>query len=115
MTHTLIADDYKLVRSGLLENPDWEAVEDAGGASAVVSRQAEMLPDPAAALLPTGAGAPSRSWLQSLCSRLAQWLRDCAERYAAAAAFENLSRLSDTQLKHRGLSRDILARDLSVR
>jgi hypothetical protein len=62
----------------------------------------------------SGAGAPPRpSWLGLLGARLASWVKTCADHYAAAAAYEDLSRLSDTQLKHRGLSRDILARDLS--
>jgi hypothetical protein len=39
-------------------------------------------------------------------------VRDCADHYAAAAAYEHLSRLSDAELKHRGLSRGILVRDL---
>jgi hypothetical protein len=39
-------------------------------------------------------------------------MKNCADNYAAATAYDSLSRLSDTQLKHRGLSRDILARDL---
>ena len=47
-----------------------------------------------------------------LCTRFAAWVRNCADRYAAAAAYDDLSRLSDMELKHRELSRDILARDL---
>jgi hypothetical protein len=45
-------------------------------------------------------------------ARLAAWWRSIADYLAASAAYEDLSRLSDTQLKHRGLSRDILARDV---
>jgi hypothetical protein len=57
-----------------------------------------------------GATAPSRSsLLRTLRNRLRTW----ADHWAAAAAYEDLSRLSDTQLKHRGLSRDVLARDLN--
>ena len=48
-----------------------------------------------------------------LVTRLAAWVRDRADRYAAAAAYEHLSRLSHRELKDRGLSRDILSRDLS--
>jgi hypothetical protein len=47
-------------------------------------------------------------------TRLAAWAKTCANHYAAAAAYDDLSHLSDMQLKHRGLSRDILARDLSA-
>jgi hypothetical protein len=58
--------------------------------------------------------APVRfAWLPSVRTRIATWLRAWADYFAAAAAYEDLSRLSDTQLKHRGLSRDILARDVS--
>jgi hypothetical protein len=61
-----------------------------------------------------GATAPApSSLLRSLCTRLGAWTRKWADRWAAAAAYEDLSRLSDTQLKHRGLSRDVLARDLN--
>lgn len=67
----------------------------------------------AAELMVSGAGAPSRpSWLRLLRVRLASWVSTCADCYAAAAAYDDLSRLSDTQLEHRGLSRDILARDV---
>jgi hypothetical protein len=62
----------------------------------------------------SGAGAPSRPfWFRSFQVRLATWVKTCADRYAAAAAYDDLSRLSDTQLEHRGLSRDVLARDIS--
>ena len=46
-------------------------------------------------------------------SSAAAWARTCVDYWAAAAAYDDLSRLSDTQLKHRGLSRDIIARDLN--
>jgi hypothetical protein len=65
-------------------------------------------------LLLADARAPSRlSWSRVLRVWLASWVRTCADYYAAAAAYDDLSRLSDTQLKHRGLSRDVLARDVS--
>ena len=60
---------------------------------------------------PNGAGPIRLALLRA--TRLAAWLRAWADYLAAAAAYEDLSRLSDTQLKHRGLSRDILARDVS--
>jgi hypothetical protein len=44
---------------------------------------------------------------------LAARIRRLADQYAAAVAYDALSRLSDTELRHRGLGRDILARDLS--
>jgi hypothetical protein len=67
----------------------------------------------AAELMMSGAGTPPRySWLRLLPARLASWMRTCADNYAAAAAYNDLSRLSDTQLGRRGLSRDMLARDV---
>jgi hypothetical protein len=47
-------------------------------------------------------------------SSMARWIADCigvmADHYAAAAKYEQLSRLSDAELKQRGLSREALAR-----
>ncbi len=40
------------------------------------------------------------------------WAEACADSYAASAAYENLSRLSDAELRRRGLSRENLARDV---
>lgn len=61
-------------------------------------------------------GAPSlrSTWLASIWARLVTVLKSWADHYAAAAAYDDLSRLSDAELKHRGLSRDILARDLTA-
>lgn len=56
---------------------------------------------------------PSMARLRLLLAGLLTWVKTCADRYAAAACYEQLSRLSDVELKHRGLSRDVLARDLS--
>jgi uncharacterized protein YjiS (DUF1127 family) len=56
--------------------------------------------------------AARSSWLRLVRARLVAWMKACADHYAAAVAYEELSRLSDAELKHRGLSRDILARDL---
>jgi hypothetical protein len=47
-----------------------------------------------------------------LCQRLAIWVKNRGDSYAASAAYDALSRLSDAELRHRSLSRDILARDL---
>ena len=44
--------------------------------------------------------------------RLVAWLKKCAADYSDVIVYENLSRLSDAELKHRELSRDILARDV---
>jgi len=45
-------------------------------------------------------------------ARLVSWFTSCADKWAAMAAFEELSRLSNAQLEHRGLRSDTLARDL---
>lgn len=50
--------------------------------------------------------------LRSATIRLGQWVRICMDRHAAAASYESLSRLSDAELHHRGLSRASLAHDL---
>jgi hypothetical protein len=55
---------------------------------------------------------PQLSAWRGLYQRLATWVKGCADRYAAAAEYEELSRLSDAELRHRSLTRDILARDL---
>ena len=61
----------------------------------------------------SSARAPARTSALGLALiKLTALLKDCGDHYAAAAAYDELSRLSDTQLRHRGLSRDILARDL---
>jgi hypothetical protein len=39
------------------------------------------------------------------------WADTCADYYTAAAMYEQLSALSDTELARRGLSRATLARD----
>jgi hypothetical protein len=64
------------------------------------------------AVVTFSASASKRPLSPGLLARVTAWVKSCADRYAAAAAYEELSRLSDAQLKHRGLSRDILARDL---
>jgi len=43
---------------------------------------------------------------------LNEWIESCADHYAAAKLYETLSRLSDAELAHRGLSRETLAHDL---
>jgi hypothetical protein len=66
-------------------------------------------------LVMSGAGEPPRlSWLGLVRAGFASWMKTCADHFAAVTAYDDLCRLSDTQLKHRGLSRDILARDVSA-
>jgi hypothetical protein len=50
--------------------------------------------------------------LAALWSRLSAWFGTCADYYEAAAAYEELARLSNAELARRGLSRDTLARDV---
>ena len=57
----------------------------------------------------------SRTFFQSLKAAavwLSEWFDSCANHYAAAGMYERLSRLSDAELGHRGLSRATLAQDL---
>ena len=64
-------------------------------------------------VLPSSRTAPARSSrLKLLRMRLVAWLKKCADDYSDAVVYENLSRLSDAELKHRELSRDMLARDV---
>jgi hypothetical protein len=116
MTHTVMADDYKVVRAELDENPTWEIVADGDDAKEAILIDVKPTPDTGSSLAEaSGATAPARFRLGSLCAAVATWLKDCADKYAAATAYENLSRLSDKELEHRGLSRDVLSRDLSQR
>jgi hypothetical protein len=58
------------------------------------------------------AGKPERSlasWLNSIGGEIAAWAETCADYYAAAAMYEQLSPLSDAELMRRGLSRATLA------
>src|SRR5262245_39945766 len=52
-------------------------------------------------------------WLRLAGAKLWAWVKNWANDWAAAAAYDDLSRLSDTELKHRSLTRDILSRDLN--
>jgi hypothetical protein len=57
------------------------------------------------------AASPSRS-IKSLARFLITWVNACADYYAAASMYEQLSKLSNAELRRRGLSRDTLARDV---
>ena len=52
--------------------------------------------------------ASYRRWTASI----AEWVRTCAEHYAAAGLYERLSRLSDAELHRRGLNRNTLAQTI---
>lgn len=45
-------------------------------------------------------------------SCLIAWVTACGEAYVASAMYEDLSRLSDAELRRRGLSREDLAREV---
>jgi hypothetical protein len=59
----------------------------------------------------SGGNQPAKS-----ASSIGRWIADriklMADYYAAAARYEELSRLSDAELRRRGLSRATLARDV---
>jgi hypothetical protein len=67
---------------------------------------------PAEEMMSPAEGADGPAWSDWRGS-LAAWLNRCADKWAAAVAYDELSRLSDAHLEHRGLRRDSLARDLS--
>ena len=58
------------------------------------------------------AAQSTRGLLRALAAKVATCAKRCADRYAAVCAYEDLSRLSDADLRIRDLNRDILARDL---
>jgi hypothetical protein len=51
--------------------------------------------------------------LDALKKYLIAWVETCADYYAAATLYDELSRLSDAELHRCGLGRDTLARDIS--
>src|SRR5262245_47991056 len=57
---------------------------------------------------------PATAWLKSLGQRVVNWAKTYADYYEAAASYEHLRCLSDTELQRRGLSRETLARDLCL-
>ena len=61
------------------------------------------------AVLPTEKAALLSSSVKSLAQLVAIWANTCADYFAAAAVYEQLSGLSDAELHKRGLSRDTLA------
>ena len=66
-------------------------------------------PDAITAAEPAGAFS---SWVGPIGQRIAAWADTCADYYAAAALYEQLSALSDAELARRGLSRATLAQDV---
>ena len=64
------------------------------------------------AVPPPKAVAPLFDSIKSRARIFIAWLNACADYYAAAAIYEQLGKLSDTELHRRGLSRDTLSRDV---
>ena len=59
----------------------------------------------------TAPDAPLMStWFRSLRASITTWVATCADHYAAAAAYEDMSRLSNAELARRGLHRGDLGR-----
>jgi hypothetical protein len=56
-----------------------------------------------------GTPAPLAARLASIADRIGDYIETMADYYAAAAMYEDLSRLSDAELHRRGLSRESLA------
>jgi len=52
------------------------------------------------------------NWIRLAGLRIVTWATACADYYAAAAMYEQLSRLSNAELERRGLTRATLARDV---
>jgi hypothetical protein len=59
-----------------------------------------------------GSDSSLGQWALSVYQSVSIWVETCIEYYEAAAMYEDLSRLSDAELRRRGLSRDSLARDV---
>ena len=61
---------------------------------------------------PAEPAAQLTGWIKSVGRRIAASVSACADYYAAASLYDELRGLSDAELRHRGLSRDTLARDV---
>jgi hypothetical protein len=59
-----------------------------------------------------GGGSSFAKRLSSMCRWIGDYIDTLADHYAAAAMYEQLSRLSDAELQRRGFSRQDLARDV---
>ena len=53
------------------------------------------------------------SHLGALKAHLSAWIETCADYYQAATLYERLARLSDAELRRRGLSRATLGQDIA--
>ena len=64
------------------------------------------------AVSPSKTAASLSSSIKSLARFVIAWANSCADYYAAAVMYEQLSALSNAELHKRSLSRDTLARDV---
>ena len=64
------------------------------------------------AVSPSETAASLSSSIKSLARFFIAWVNACADYYAAASMYEQLSKLSNAELHRRGLSRDTLAREV---
>src|SRR5262245_5230927 len=69
----------------------------------------QILPTKALAARPT---MTLSDWIRCVGWRIMTWVDTCADHYAAAAMYEQLSALSDAELMRRWLSRATLAHDV---
>ena len=58
----------------------------------------------------SGSAEPITKSVKSLAQKAAIWMKACAAYWEAAALYDELRKLSDAELRRRGLSRDSLAR-----
>src|SRR5262245_27671464 len=62
--------------------------------------------------VPRGRAAPLFNSVKSLTKGIVSWIEATADLWAAAALYNGLRQLSDSELHRRGLSRETLARDV---
>src|SRR5262245_39453699 len=53
------------------------------------------------------------AWLKSTTKVIGAWIDACADAWAAAALYDELRKLSDSELRRRGLSRASFAQDVT--
>jgi hypothetical protein len=67
---------------------------------------------PTDTIFPSSTAVSPSNWIKLAGLRIVTWATTCADYYAAAAMYEQLSRLSNAELERRGLNRSTLARDV---
>ena len=56
--------------------------------------------------------APVLNRIMCFVKGFAAWMRSCADYWAAAAIYDSLNKLSDAELRKRGMSRSTLVHDV---